>query len=300
VVLPEFLPFFMQSDIFMDRAEQISVGSLSPTVNWGALRQQIFSIPPLEEQRRLAAMLHAFDGVDAGHWAAQESAETLATAYLSNALFGRPDRDAPSSPAALVRGWSWSTLKDVVSDTKSGLFMPKDSYGAGHNIVGVADLYRHRAIAGQTFGLVPAGPLEVREYALQEGDLIYGESSLVREGIARTLPVTASGVGTIFAWHTRRVRVNRAKVWPFFLSSYLNSPGGRRSIMARATTTVLTGMTVGDFLTIPIPIGPLEIQRRIQADLEEIWSSQRILESRSVEAREMARAFAKTALEPVV
>ena len=34
VVLEEFLPFFMQSDIFMDRAVKISVGGLSPTINW--------------------------------------------------------------------------------------------------------------------------------------------------------------------------------------------------------------------------------------------------------------------------
>ena len=32
VILPEFLPFFMQSDLFMERALAISVGSLSPTI----------------------------------------------------------------------------------------------------------------------------------------------------------------------------------------------------------------------------------------------------------------------------
>lgn len=59
VVLPEFLPFFMQSDLFMDRAERISVGSLSPTINWGTLKEQQFALPPLEEQRRIATMLRA-------------------------------------------------------------------------------------------------------------------------------------------------------------------------------------------------------------------------------------------------
>jgi len=34
VVLPEFLPFLMMSDKFMNRAVEISVGSLSPTINW--------------------------------------------------------------------------------------------------------------------------------------------------------------------------------------------------------------------------------------------------------------------------
>lgn len=50
VVLPEFLPFFMQSDLFMKRAVEISVGSLSPTINWKTMAIQEFALPPLGEQ----------------------------------------------------------------------------------------------------------------------------------------------------------------------------------------------------------------------------------------------------------
>lgn len=57
VVLPEFLPFFMQSDIFMERAKEISVGSLSPTINWKTLASEVFAVPPLDEQRRIAEAL---------------------------------------------------------------------------------------------------------------------------------------------------------------------------------------------------------------------------------------------------
>lgn len=60
VVLPEFLPFLMQSDLFMERAVEISVGSLSPTINWKTLAQQEFALPTLEEQRRLVEALSAF------------------------------------------------------------------------------------------------------------------------------------------------------------------------------------------------------------------------------------------------
>lgn len=58
VVLPEFLPFFMQSDLFMERAQHISVGSLSPTINWKTLAKQEFALPPLDEQRRIIKLLH--------------------------------------------------------------------------------------------------------------------------------------------------------------------------------------------------------------------------------------------------
>ena len=59
VVLEEFLPFFMQSDIFMDRAVKISVGGLSPTINWRDLAKEEFALPPLEQQRRIAEVLQA-------------------------------------------------------------------------------------------------------------------------------------------------------------------------------------------------------------------------------------------------
>lgn len=61
VVLPEFLPFFLQSDLFMERAIQISVGSLSPTINWKTLARQEFALPPLAEQRRIAEVLWAVE-----------------------------------------------------------------------------------------------------------------------------------------------------------------------------------------------------------------------------------------------
>ncbi|WP_260851576.1 restriction endonuclease subunit S [Denitromonas ohlonensis] len=59
VVLPEFLPFFMQSELFMSRAVEISVGSLSPTINWKTMAVQEFALPPMEEQRRTFDLLNA-------------------------------------------------------------------------------------------------------------------------------------------------------------------------------------------------------------------------------------------------
>jgi type I restriction enzyme, S subunit len=64
VILEEFLPFFMQSDIFMDRAVKISVGGLSPTINWRDLAKEEFALPPLEEQQRIADALTCAEVLD--------------------------------------------------------------------------------------------------------------------------------------------------------------------------------------------------------------------------------------------
>ncbi len=61
LVLPEFLPFLMMSDKFMNRAVEISVGSLSPTINWTTLRHEPFTLPPLDQQRRISEILWAVD-----------------------------------------------------------------------------------------------------------------------------------------------------------------------------------------------------------------------------------------------
>ena len=61
VCLPEFLPYFLQSDQFHERALSISVGSLSPTINWKTLVVQEFVLPPIAEQHRIIALLHQVD-----------------------------------------------------------------------------------------------------------------------------------------------------------------------------------------------------------------------------------------------
>ena len=55
----EYLPFFIASDYFMDEAIRISVGSLSPTVNWKELKELEFTIPTLEAQEKLTKTLIA-------------------------------------------------------------------------------------------------------------------------------------------------------------------------------------------------------------------------------------------------
>ncbi len=59
VIDRDFFPLFIASDYFFDTAVRISVGSLSPTVNWKDLKVAEFELPSLEEQRKLAKALWA-------------------------------------------------------------------------------------------------------------------------------------------------------------------------------------------------------------------------------------------------
>ena len=59
VITKDFFPLFVSSDYFLDEAIKISVGSLSPTINWSDLKELSFTIPSLEEQKKLAPVIWA-------------------------------------------------------------------------------------------------------------------------------------------------------------------------------------------------------------------------------------------------
>lgn len=61
VIDRNFFPLFISSDYFLDAAIKISVGSLSPTINWTDLKELEFELPDIEKQRELAKVLWAMD-----------------------------------------------------------------------------------------------------------------------------------------------------------------------------------------------------------------------------------------------
>jgi len=63
VIDPKLFPFFLHSDQFMHRMVDISVGGLSPTINWGDLKYQEFLLPPKDQQAQLAKLLWTMDEV---------------------------------------------------------------------------------------------------------------------------------------------------------------------------------------------------------------------------------------------
>lgn len=59
IIDKDYFPFFIASDIFFDEAIRISVGGLSPTINWKDLKELEFTLPSLSEQKVLADKLWA-------------------------------------------------------------------------------------------------------------------------------------------------------------------------------------------------------------------------------------------------
>ena len=87
---------------------------------------------------------------------------------------------------------------------------------------------------------------------------------MVLEGIARTVCVGPNGVGSAFAWHTRRVKLNQNEVDSHFATLELNyHPVVRKHLMRVATQTALTGMTTDGYFSAPLFLPSIAEQKQI-------------------------------------
>ncbi|MDH5491961.1 MAG: restriction endonuclease subunit S, partial [Myxococcales bacterium] len=109
-VAPGFLPHFMLTDGFMERAQQISVGSLSPTINWKTLANQEFRIPPVDEQERIVSVLDPLESARVASIAALAAGEVAFETLAWNATTGRLE----GSPRQDIHGWKYARLPGVV------------------------------------------------------------------------------------------------------------------------------------------------------------------------------------------
>lgn len=110
VIDKDFFPLFISSDYFLDAAIKISVGSLSPTINWRDLRNLEFNLPPLEEQRKLAKVLWAMNNTMEAYKKLIKATEDLVKSQFI-ALFG----NAPINECS----WPTIVMEDAFSITSS-------------------------------------------------------------------------------------------------------------------------------------------------------------------------------------
>ena len=140
VIDKSFFPLFISSDYFLDAAIKISVGSLSPTINWRDLKTLEFELPDLATQRKLAETL----------WSINDTMETYkklvaATDELVKSqfivMFGEPKNspDAVSFETAFtIRDDLRKPINDAVrSEMHTGQLYPY--YGANGQVDSIND-----------------------------------------------------------------------------------------------------------------------------------------------------------------
>ena len=162
-----------------------------------------------------------------------------------------------------TKDWEQRKLGELVISHNAGIYISKEDYGTGTNVIGVGNIYDNDIFDGEIYRL---GPVNDEKFLLEENDLIYGESSLVPEGIARTVCVGKNGVGSAFAWHTRRVKLDQSVINSHFATLELNyNIDVRKYLISVSTQTALTGMTTEGYFGVTLSLPTVGEQAHISS-----------------------------------
>ncbi len=257
VVLPEFLPLLMMSDKFMKRAVEISVGSLSPTINWTTLKLQEFDIPPLDQQPRIAEIL----------WAVDEAIESAGVLLAS--LQSARDANFASGGQSKTVPQRLDELTSLITDGDHN--PPKRTpTGVPHVLVqnvseGGIDLTNCTYIAEGDFGRTR------KRYTPVKNDILI---VCVGATIGR-----AAVVGDFTEFSTDRslavVRFDPVKVLPEYGFALVTSRQFQRKVLRNCVGTAQPHLFLGDIRRIQIIIPSLSDQQLIVEVLQQLASMRR-------------------------
>jgi type I restriction enzyme S subunit len=274
VALPEFLPFFMQSDAFHDRALAISVGSLSPTINWKTLREQEFDLPPIDEQRNIAELCWAVHHVVKARSAELEASRAAKSALVEQRL----DAD-DGVEVEFSRLWSQSP--------ESGCSAPPVDEETGHFVLSLAALTPSGYRPNQLKGVTPTK--EMLAARLFKGDLLISRSNTKEMvGLAALYPEDSADVS--FPDTMMRLSVDPERALPEFIETLLMSPRARRQIqrVAAGTSASMKKINRRTLGMLRVVVPSISAQRALIDELDE-WRS---AEGAIVESCKRAQAVA--------
>lgn len=265
-VIPEFLPFFMQSDVFMERAVAISEGSLSPTIKWKVLGNQKFVFPSKSKQENLLEEIKSSNRVSILSGKLNLTLSKLISCAYQE-LFGQNlgVTDFAKYPTKINANVEVVPLKELlVSKPQNGLFLKKGTdYEAKSLFLNVVDGYVNSYSNIDNRETVACSLSDLTKYGLNDGDLLFNRSSLVKSGIGWPYLVLNESKTSTFDCHLIRVKPDKSKVMPEYLYIYSLSPWARKYFLCVGQTTTMTTISQDEVEKLPIPLPSIEKQKEI-------------------------------------
>ena len=266
-----FLSQLLRSNLLHAHAMRGVAGTKMPRTSWNHLRTFTLPIPPLAEQRAIAAVLDAIDEAIERTEEVIAATERLRDALLHELLTrGLPGRhsewaDVPGL-GTVPACWDVVRLGDVLSSTTYGTNVPLDGSGS-------TPILRMNNLQGGKIDLseVRHAELPDRERGLNlvSGDILFnrtnsldlvGKVAVVRDDLPQ--PIS-------FASYLVRLRVRESQADGFWLASLLGSPSCQARIRRLATPAVSqANINPTSLRTLTIPLPRIEEQQVIAAALD--------------------------------
>ncbi|MHB0835864.1 restriction endonuclease subunit S [Corynebacterium sp. HMSC05D03] len=248
-----YLLHFLQSarSFFQSRSRGVTIKGIKRT----DLNDLLVPLPPLDEQRRIAAILDEAKKLS--------SSQAAKLACLRELLDARSSRIAEEANAV--------KRLDELCDVQGGISLggARKSYPESAPYLRVANVFRN-AIDLSEVKDVPVREGELEKYSLLSGDILVVEAHGNRFEVGRGAMLTNSLEGHVYQNHLFRVRPNKG-IDSEILVQLWNSPRVRKQILSIVSTTSgLNTTSISKIRSIQVPILTSEVQAEFSELLHDL------------------------------
>ncbi len=252
VIDKDFFPFFISSDQFMERAVRISVGGLSPTINWKDLKIQKFSLPTLEEQRELAKKLwSAYRLKESYKKLLAATSEMVKSQFIE--MFGHTENTKP--------------LSDFIEVSFPGEWGQEDKDGNGVKVIRTTNFTNTGKLNLADVVTRDIDPNKVEKKKLKKGDIILERSGGTNDNpVGRVVYFNEDGL-YLFNNFTQLLRCKEEVNSLFIFYSLFNYYQMNKRIIHSMgnKTTGIQNLKMDQYWQIPIADVSVERQNEFEA-----------------------------------
>ena len=266
-----------------------------PGLNRSTAAAVTFYVPPLPEQRKIAAILSSLDDAIEKTQAVIDQVQVvkrgLMQELLSRGLPGRHTRFKQTEIGEIPEEWEVRALVDCCNG--------KGQYGAnvakadfkpgGIRYIRITDIDDNGALRDNAVGISGEN---ADGYLLQLGDILFARSGAT---VGKAYMHRDPGMRSAFAGYLVRFRTKRDVLLPMFLREYLNTDVYWRWVGDRQRAQAQPNINATEYGQLPVPCAPLDEQRRVMEIAESFNSS--LLRAR---AEVLGKQWLKRALMPVL
>lgn len=228
VIDPGFFPLFIASDYFLDAAIKISVGSLSPTINWRDLKELEFDLPSIPVQQKLAKVLWAINDTKGAYQKLiLETDELVKSQFIE--MFGDPINNTKQLPVmqigqfAAVKGGKRLPKGEDYSETKTE-----------HPYVRVVDMINHTVNLPALVYLKPTTYEKISRYTISHSDVYISIAGTI--GHVGVIPESIEGAN-LTENAAKIVLKKNSPVNRDYLMWFLSLPAGAAQIRDKTMNT---------------------------------------------------------------
>lgn len=238
------------------------VGGGQPNISQAIIKSLSVPLPPLPEQRRIAAILDKADALRAKRREAITKLDQLLQSVFLE-MFGDPSRNN--------FGWRVLPLGELLADgPQNGLYKPAGDYGSGTPILRI-DSFR----AGDVIEISPEKRVrldisDIEKYGLRPGDLVINRVNSP-EHLGKPALINRVLEPTVFESNMMRMSVSKELIRPKYLLKYLVQQFVRDQIARQRKDSInQSSINQGDVMGLMINVPPIELQKKFEAFSEKL------------------------------